>query len=30
MNQEVAPTPVLLRSGDVIVMGGESRRCYHG
>mmetsp|Transcript_38670 Transcript_38670/g.121836 ORF Transcript_38670/g.121836 Transcript_38670/m.121836 type:complete len:294 (-) Transcript_38670:158-1039(-) len=24
------PIPLLLRSGDVMVMSGESRRCYHG
>jgi hypothetical protein len=24
------PTPILLRSGDVLVMSGESRYCYHG
>ena len=23
------PTPILLRSGDVLVMGGESRMAYH-
>ena len=26
----VQPTAVWLRSGDVMVMGGRSRRCYHG
>ncbi|MCJ1297046.1 Nucleic acid dioxygenase alkbh1 [Xylographa carneopallida] len=26
----VKPTAVWLRSGDVLVMGGPSRRCYHG
>ena len=26
----VAPTAVWLRSGDVMVMAGESRSCYHG
>ena len=25
-----APTAVMLHSGDVVVMSGESRRCYHG
>ncbi len=29
-NKDVAPTPILLRSGDVVVMGGESRLAYHG
>ena len=24
------PTPILLRSGDVIVMSGPTRRSYHG
>jgi alkylated DNA repair protein alkB family protein 1 len=24
------PTPLLLRSGDCILMGGQTRRCYHG
>ena len=24
------PTPILLRSGDAIIMTGESRLCYHG
>jgi alkylated DNA repair protein alkB family protein 1 len=26
----VAPTPILVRPGDVMVMGGESRMAYHG
>ncbi|OQR94889.1 alkylated DNA repair protein alkB-like protein [Achlya hypogyna] len=25
-----APTALWLRSGDIIVMGGKSRRCFHG
>ena len=25
-----APTPVLLRSGDVVVLHHQARRCYHG
>ena len=29
-SKSVRPTAVWLRSGDVMVMGGESRRCYHG
>lgn len=26
----MAPIPILLRSGDIIVMSAESRFCYHG
>ena len=28
--RETEPTAMLLRSGDVVVMSGEARRCYHG
>ncbi len=28
--KDVAPIPILLRSGDIVVMSGESRFCYHG
>jgi len=28
--RDIAPTPLLLRSGDVVLMGGASRRAYHG
>ena len=28
--REVAPTPLLLRGGDAVVMAGEARRCFHG
>ncbi|KAJ3179082.1 hypothetical protein HK101_010077 [Irineochytrium annulatum] len=28
--EEAAPTPIRLRSGDIIVMSGVSRRCFHG
>ena len=28
--RETAPTAVLLRSGDAVVLAGESRRRYHG
>ena len=28
--KDVAPTPILLRSGDAVLMTGESRLCYHG
>jgi len=24
------PTPIYINSGDVIIMGGYSRKCYHG
>lgn len=27
--REVPPVPVLVRSGDVVIMGGESRFCFH-
>ena len=29
-SKDIAPVPILLRSGDVVVMSGESRYCYHG
>eukprot|EP01038_Epipyxis_sp_PR26KG_P016249 gene16249-22128_t len=29
-DKSIKPTPILLRSGDVIIMSGESRFCYHG
>lgn len=28
--REVEPTALLLRSGDIVVMGQEARACYHG
>jgi len=28
--RDVAPTALLLRSGDVVVMTGRARRCFHG
>lgn len=28
--REVAPTPILLRSGDVVILMGDARKCYHG
>ena len=28
--REDAPTALLLRSGDIVVLGGAARRCYHG
>lgn len=28
--KHVAPTALLLRGGDVVVLAGEARRCYHG
>ena len=28
--REEPPTPILVRSGDVIVLSGRARRCYHG
>jgi alkylated DNA repair protein alkB family protein 1 len=30
LSKDVAPTAMLLRSGDVVVLSGEARRCYHG
>lgn len=29
-SRDVAPTAVLMRSGDAVVLTGPSRRCYHG
>lgn len=28
--RDTPPTPLLLRSGDVVVLSGAARRCYHG
>lgn len=28
--KQVEPVPILLRSGDVVIMSGESRLAYHG
>eukprot|EP00983_Pelagomonas_calceolata_P063513 1147761-Pelagomonas_calceolata.AAC.3 len=28
--RDTAPTPLLLRSGDVVVLGGSARNCFHG
>lgn len=28
--RDTAPTALRLRSGDVLVLGGAARRCYHG
>lgn len=30
LTRDVPPLPLLLRSGDAVVMAGESRKCYHG
>ena len=30
ITKDVRPIPVLVRSGDVVIMSEESRRCYHG
>lgn len=30
LTRDEAPTPILLRSGDVVVLAGKARRCYHG
>jgi alkylated DNA repair protein alkB family protein 1 len=29
-DRQQRPTPLLLRSGDVLVLGGPARGCYHG
>ena len=29
-SKEVRPTPILLQSGDVVIMSGEARLAYHG
>eukprot|EP01034_Spumella_vulgaris_P021619 gene21619-27658_t len=29
-DRTIKPIPILLRSGDALVMSGESRYCYHG
>lgn len=28
--KDIPPTPILVRSGDAVIMTGESRLCYHG
>eukprot|EP00879_Flechtneria_rotunda_P014687 GHRR01015348.1.p2 GENE.GHRR01015348.1~~GHRR01015348.1.p2 ORF type:complete len:138 (+),score=40.71 GHRR01015348.1:36-416(+) len=28
--RDIEPTALLLRSGDVVVLAGQSRSCYHG
>lgn len=28
--KEICPVPIVVRSGDVVIMSGESRYCYHG
>lgn len=28
--KDIIPVPILIRSGDVVVMSGDSRCCYHG
>lgn len=30
LTRDVEPVPILLRGGDVIVMSGDARQCYHG
>jgi alkylated DNA repair protein alkB homolog 1 len=29
-NRDKSPTAMILRSGDAVILGGESRKCYHG
>ncbi|EGG20871.1 alkylated DNA repair protein [Cavenderia fasciculata] len=28
--RDIAPIPLFIRSGDIVIMGGRSRYCYHG
>lgn len=28
--RQTPPIPIVLRSGDVLVMAGRGRKCYHG
>jgi len=28
--RDVKPTPLFIRSGDIVIMSGEARYCYHG
>ncbi|KAF0686493.1 Aste57867_21680 [Aphanomyces stellatus] len=28
--RDIAPTPIWLQSGDIVIMGGDARRCFHG
>ncbi|EFA85990.1 alkylated DNA repair protein [Heterostelium album PN500] len=28
--RDVPPIPIFIRSGDIVIMGGRSRYCYHG
>ncbi|KAF2072299.1 hypothetical protein CYY_006377 [Polysphondylium violaceum] len=28
--RDIAPIPLYIRSGDIVIMGGRSRYCYHG
>ncbi|ETW03537.1 alkylated DNA repair protein AlkB [Aphanomyces invadans] len=30
LSKEIAPLELLVRSGDVVIMGGNSRLCFHG
>jgi alkylated DNA repair protein alkB homolog 1 len=29
-NRDAPPTAMMIRSGDAVILGGESRKCYHG
>ena len=29
-SRQVTPRPIILRSGDVLIMAGDGRKCYHG
>ncbi|EGC35581.1 hypothetical protein DICPUDRAFT_55106 [Dictyostelium purpureum] len=28
--RDIAPVPLFIKSGDIVIMGGRSRYCYHG
>ncbi|OQS02853.1 hypothetical protein THRCLA_04814 [Thraustotheca clavata] len=30
LTRDITPTPLWLRSGDIVLMGGNARRCFHG
>ncbi|KYR02611.1 alkylated DNA repair protein [Tieghemostelium lacteum] len=29
-NRDITPIPLFIKSGDIVIMGGRSRYCYHG
>jgi alkylated DNA repair protein alkB homolog 1 len=30
ITRDEVPTPILLRDGDILILSGHSRRCFHG